>query len=260
MPFLSPTVPALQVLCVFDHFLAFGEFHVRFLPIAPVAFVLATAAHLADKICRADARDFHLENLLHCFLDLRLRRARRNFKHHGVLRLFHAQAFFRNDRPPDNLIVRGRHRLSLPLFLCRLRGFLRGRRFLGRRFWCRFLFHGLRRRRNRFHVRHDHPPLFRIERVAQPHHGIFREQQQVVLQHVVSLQTTWRRQGYALDVTAGALQIGGFAVRHEQSGLSMILFVHTAQQGLGLVRFEGPSAPDRRLFFRQFFGEPLAQA
>src|ERR1700704_4528466 len=79
----------LQVLGVLDHLLAFGEVHVRFLPIAPVAFVLAAAAHLADKIRRADARDFYLENLLHGFLDLRLRGAGGNFKHHSVLGLLH---------------------------------------------------------------------------------------------------------------------------------------------------------------------------
>src|SRR6266852_2002483 len=46
---------SLQVLRVFDHLFAFGELHVSFLPIAPVAFVLTAAAHLADKIRRADA-------------------------------------------------------------------------------------------------------------------------------------------------------------------------------------------------------------
>src|SRR5712692_2905292 len=103
----SLTVPVLQILCVLDHLFAFGEFHVSFLPIAPVAFVLAPAAHLAHKICGAHACDLYLENLLHGFLDLRFRRTGGNFKHHGVLRLFHAQAFFRNDWPPNNLIVRG---------------------------------------------------------------------------------------------------------------------------------------------------------
>src|SRR5216684_5245248 len=107
LPSLPQTVPVLQVLRVLDHLLAFGELHVGFLPIAPVAFVLAAAAHLADKIRRADARDLYLENLLHGFLDLRLRRAGGYFEHHGVLCLFHAQAFFRDDRPPNNLIVRG---------------------------------------------------------------------------------------------------------------------------------------------------------
>src|SRR5260370_42334507 len=172
MPFLSATVPVLQVLRVLDHLLAFGELHVRFLPIAPVAFVLAAAAHLADKICRADARDFHLENLLHRFLDLRLRRARRTFEHHGVLRLFHAKAFFRDDRPPDDLIVRGRHRLSLPLFLCRLRGFLRCRRFLCcgslRR---RFLLHGFRRWSHRLYGWHYRRLLVRIDRSAHLSHS-----------------------------------------------------------------------------------------
>src|SRR5260370_1188144 len=243
MPLLSPTVPALQVLCVFDHLLAFGEFHVRFLPIAPVAFVLATAAHLADKICRADARVIHLEKLLHGFLDLLLRRARRKFKHYGVLRLFHAQAFFRDDRPPNDLIVRRRPRLPLPLFLCRLRGFLRRRRFLCcRGLRRRFLLHGLRRRRNRFHVRHYCRLLLWIERVAQPRHRVLRKHQQVMLQHIVRLQNIRRRQGYALDVAAGALQISVFAVRHEQSGLFMIQFVQHGQQRLGLVRSDAQSA------------------
>src|SRR6266404_317525 len=105
--FSSPIVPVLQVLRVLDHLLAFGEFHVCFLPVAPVAFVLAAAAHFADKIRSAHARHLHLENLLHGFLDLRLRGAGRNFKHHRVLSLFHPQAFFRDNRPPNNLIVRG---------------------------------------------------------------------------------------------------------------------------------------------------------
>src|ERR1700757_1513213 len=93
------SVPVLQILRVLDHFFAFRQLHIRLLPIPPVAFVLAAAAHLADKIRRADSGDLHLENLLYSFLDLRLRRASRNFKDHGVLRLFDAQAFFRDDRP-----------------------------------------------------------------------------------------------------------------------------------------------------------------
>src|SRR2546427_5289588 len=179
MPFLSLTVPVLQVLRVLDHLFAFGEFHVSFLPIAPVTFVLAAPAHLADEIRGAHARNLHFEDLLHGFLDLRFRRAGRNFEHYGVLRLFHAQPFFRDDRPPDDLIVRGRHRLSLPLFLSRLRGFLRCRRFLGCRLRRRFLFYWLGRRRRRFYIRHNYRLLLRIERVAQPHHSILLEQHQV---------------------------------------------------------------------------------
>src|SRR5229473_793648 len=259
MPFASPPVPVLQVLRVLDHLFAFGKLHVRFLPIAPVAFALAAAAHLADKICGAHGRDFYLENLLHGFLDLRLRGAGRNFKHHGVLRLFHAQAFFRDDRPPDNLIVRGGHRLSLPLFLCRLCGFLRCRRFLGRRLWRGFLFYRLGRGRNRFHVGHNHRPLLRIERVAQPHHRILREQQQVMLQHVVRLQTAGRRQSYALDVAAGALQVCVLAVGDQQSRLRVIQLVQHRQQRLGLVRFERPRIHDCQLLLRQFCRERRAQ-
>src|SRR5690349_12511235 len=99
--------PVLQVLRVLDHFFAFGELYVSFLPVAPVAFVLAAAAHLAVKIRGAHVVHFHLENLLNRFLDFRLRGAGGNFKHHGVLRFFHAQAFFRVNRPANNLIVRG---------------------------------------------------------------------------------------------------------------------------------------------------------
>src|SRR6266851_5542105 len=259
MPFLSPTVPVLQVLRVLDHLLAFGELHVRFLPIAPVAFVLAAAAHLTDKIRRADARDLYLENLLHRFLNLRLRRAGRNFKHHGVLRLFHPEAFFRDDRPPNDLIVRGRHRLSLPLFLCRLRGFLRYRRFLCCRLRRRFLLRGLRRGSNRFHVRHHHRLLLRIERVAQPRHCFLREHQQVMLEHIVRLQTIWRRQRYTLDVAAGAFQIAVLAVGHQQRGLLVIQLVQHGQQRLGLVGFERPSVHDRQLLLRQFCRERRAQ-
>src|SRR6266404_8237282 len=259
MPFLSKTVPVLQVLRVLDHLLALGELHVRFLPIAPVAFVLAAAAHLADKIRRADARDLHLENLLHGFLDLRLRSTRRNFEHHGVLRLFHAEAFFRDDRPPNDFIVRGRHRLSLPLFLCRLRGFLRSRRFLCCRLWRRFLFHRLCRGSNRFHVRRRHRLPFRIERVAQAEHRILRQQQQVMLQHIVGLKHIWRRQRYALDVAARAFQIRVLAVSHQQSRLRVIQLAQHRQQRFGLVRLQSPRIYNRELLLGQFCRERRAQ-
>src|SRR6266478_4273700 len=250
MPFLSPTVLVLQVLRVLDHLLAFGELHVRFLPIAPVTFVLAAAAHLADKIRRAHSRDFHLKNLLHRFLDLRLRSTGRNFKHHGVLRLFHAEAFFRDDRPPNDLIVRGRHRLSLPLFLCRVRGFLRSRRFLCYR---------LCRGSNRFHVRRRHRLPFRIERVAQAEHRILRQQQQVMLQHIVGLKHIWRRQRYALDVAARAFQIRVLAVSHQQSRLRVIQLAQHRQQRFGLVRLQSPCIYNRELLLGQFCRERRAQ-
>src|SRR5215472_13360747 len=82
--------PVLQVLRVLDHFFAFGELYVSLLPVAPVAFVLATAAHLAVKIRRAHVVDFHLENLLHGFLDLRFGGLRRDLEHHRVLQFLHA--------------------------------------------------------------------------------------------------------------------------------------------------------------------------
>src|SRR6266849_6502505 len=99
---LSQTVPVLQVLRVLNHLFTFGELDVRFLPIPPVAFVLAAAAHLAYKIRGAHRGYLHLENLLHGFFDLGLGGFRRNFKDHRVLRLLHAEAFFRNDPLPDS--------------------------------------------------------------------------------------------------------------------------------------------------------------
>jgi len=71
MLFLFTTSPVSQVLRVLDHFFVFGELHVRLLPIAPVAFALAAAAHLADKIRRTDARDLTLKICCSRFLDLR---------------------------------------------------------------------------------------------------------------------------------------------------------------------------------------------
>src|SRR5271157_1334125 len=158
----SQQLPGLQILRVLDHLLAFGELHVRLLPVAAIAFVLAAAAHLAVKIGGAHSGHFHLENLLHGFLDLGLGGGRGNFKHHGVLQFLHAQSLFRDDGTPDNLIVRGCHGLLLPLLLggrlfCRrvLRcGF---RRCLGRRF---FLWRG--RRRNRGHLRRFNRLAIRI--------------------------------------------------------------------------------------------------
>src|SRR5277367_4703254 len=62
--------PVLQVLRVLDHFFVFSELYVRFLPIAPIAFVLAAATHFADIVRSANRFDFHFENLLNGFFDL----------------------------------------------------------------------------------------------------------------------------------------------------------------------------------------------
>src|SRR5690348_5183044 len=171
--------PLLQVLRVLDHFFVFRELDVRFLPIAPVAFVLAATAHFAYEIRRAHVGDFHLENLLHGFLDLRLGGACRNFENHRVLRFLHAQAFFRDNRPANNFIMRGRHDLFLPLFLCGLCRFFSGRfcLFHRSRFRRRFLLRRRGRRGDRFHVRNDDRALLRVERVAQARNGIFRKNQ-----------------------------------------------------------------------------------
>src|SRR5438105_1024891 len=179
---LSPCVPVLPVLRVLDHLFAFGEFHVSLLPVATVAFVLSAPAHFPDTVRGADIVDFHLENLLHRFLDFRLRGRRRNFKDNGVLGFLHAQAFLGDDRAPDNLIVRGGHGLFLPLLGFRLRRFLGGQLF-GCRLRRGLFLCGLRLRRNRAYIRHNHRLLLRIERMVQTRGGILRQQHQVMLQH-----------------------------------------------------------------------------
>src|ERR1700719_3097926 len=94
----------LQILRVLDHLFAFRQLHVSLLPVAPIPFALPPPAHLPVKICGAYGVDLHLEYLLHRFLDLRLGRAGGHFKHHRMLRLFHAQTLFRNNRAANNLI------------------------------------------------------------------------------------------------------------------------------------------------------------
>src|SRR5271163_3100027 len=64
----------LNVLRVFDHLLAFGEPHVRFLPVAAKTFGASPAAELAVKNCGAHVIHFHLEHALYRFFDLRLGR------------------------------------------------------------------------------------------------------------------------------------------------------------------------------------------
>src|SRR6266403_2979444 len=256
---LSQTVPVLQVLRVLNHLFAFGELDVRFLPIPPVAFALAAAAHLAHKIRGAHRGYLHLENLLHGFLDLGLGGFRRNFKDHRMLRLFHAEAFFRDDRPPDNLIVRGCHRLFLPLFLCRLGGFLCRCRFLRCGSWRSFLFRRLWRGCNRLHVRHHHGLLLRIERVAQPRHRILREHHQVMLQHVVRLQNAWRRQRHAGEIAAREFQVAVLAVCHQQRRFRMIQLAKHFDERLRLVRLERPGIHDRQLLLREFCRKRRAQ-
>src|SRR6202008_4089444 len=109
----APVCAALQILGVLDHLFALGQPDIGFLPVAPVSFSAASAAKLAVKIRRAHVIHFHLENALDRFFDLSLRRVRRDFNHHGVQRLFHGQAFFRDDRPADYLIEPRCHRLTL---------------------------------------------------------------------------------------------------------------------------------------------------
>src|SRR6266404_2817493 len=99
--------PRLQILRKLDHLFAFGQLYVGFLPVAAISFGLPAAAHFSVEICGTHAGYFHLENLLHGFLDLRLGSFGGNFEYHRALNFFYAETFFRDDRAANNLIVRG---------------------------------------------------------------------------------------------------------------------------------------------------------
>src|SRR5215469_1392044 len=131
----------LQILGVLDHFFAFRQPHVGFLPITPVPFCTPPAPKLSMKVCSSHVVHFHFENALHGFFDLGLRSIRSDLEHHRVLRLFHRQSFLRDDRPANHLIEPCGHRLTLLPFglglglfllfsgrlLCRLGGCFRRR-------------------------------------------------------------------------------------------------------------------------------------
>src|SRR5208282_4916446 len=103
---------ALQILRVLRHLFAALQTHVRFLPIRTVAGELPPPPFFSRIIRGAHRRHLHLEDRLHRFLDLGLRRLGRHLKHQRVLRLFNAEALFRDHRFLNNLI-RGFH-LRLP--------------------------------------------------------------------------------------------------------------------------------------------------
>src|SRR5262249_45389087 len=151
-----------------------------------------------------------------------------------VLQFFYAEALFRDDRPANNLIVRGGH-LLFPLLGGGLCFFFR-RGFLGCRFRRRFLLR-CRSRSNRFYVRRFDRRAVRIGGVRQTRRRILRDDQPFMLQHFVRLQAVWRNQRHAVEVAAGEREVAVFAVRNEQSRLRLQL-VQRATQRLGLVRFE----------------------
>src|SRR5713101_6746727 len=97
----------LQILRELEHFFAFGQLYISLFPVAAIAFGLPAAAHFSVEICGTHSGYFHLENLLHGFLDLRLGSLGGNFEYHGAVNFFYAQSLFRNDRAANNLIVRG---------------------------------------------------------------------------------------------------------------------------------------------------------
>src|SRR6266404_517612 len=103
--------PGLKIIRVLDHLFAGRQLYVRLLPVAPVTFRAAAAAKLSVKNSRAHPGNFHLENLLDRFLDLRLRRGHGHFKHHGMLRLLHPETLLGDDGPANHLKSIDVHRL-----------------------------------------------------------------------------------------------------------------------------------------------------
>jgi hypothetical protein len=65
-------ISELNIIRVLDHFFAFSQPHVRFLPIAAETLGASTAAKLPMKIRRANVIHFHFKNSLYRFLDFRL--------------------------------------------------------------------------------------------------------------------------------------------------------------------------------------------
>src|SRR5262249_7350991 len=74
-------VRSLRPFEEFRHLGAFGELHVRLLPVGPASGVASLALDLAVRDARADAFDLRAEQLLDRALDFRLVRARRDLKH-----------------------------------------------------------------------------------------------------------------------------------------------------------------------------------
>src|SRR5262249_48768090 len=62
----------LQILSVFDHFLAFAERDIGLLPVRPVTHILSATAHLTGNNHRPYGLNLHFEELLDGFLDLLL--------------------------------------------------------------------------------------------------------------------------------------------------------------------------------------------
>src|SRR6266481_3343341 len=104
----------LQVLRVLRHLLAALQPHIRLLPVRTIARKLASPPFFPRIIRRAHRSHLHLEDRLHRFLDLGLRRFRRHLEYQRVLSLFNAEAFFGDHRLLNNLI-RGFHQATSAL-------------------------------------------------------------------------------------------------------------------------------------------------
>jgi len=117
-------------------------------------------------------------------------------------------------------------------------------------FWSGFFL----RSRGRSIVRHAAPrsALFWIERAHQARHRVLRENQAVVLQHVIRLKNVRSRELDAFDIAARKFEIAVFAVRDEQSRLREAQLVERGDKAAGLVRIELPAVHDGQLFFREF--------
>src|SRR5690242_21374243 len=80
-----------------------------------MSFRASTPPELPMKNRRAYVVDLYLKDLLHGLLDLGLGGAWSHFENNGMLRLFHAQAFFRDDGPADHFIDLYVHAFPPPL-------------------------------------------------------------------------------------------------------------------------------------------------
>src|SRR5579872_1149066 len=129
----------LQILRVLHHLFARRQLDVGFLPVAPMPFGLAASPQLAVINRRAHLVDFHVERRLHSLFDLRFGGLARHFEYSRLLRFFHAETLFRDDRPANDFVRL--HGLFLVLFRLGLGVFFR--RGLLLRFLCVLFRRGL---------------------------------------------------------------------------------------------------------------------
>src|SRR6266853_4426044 len=117
---LSAIACFLQILRVLRHLLAAAQPYVSLLPIGTVAGKLSAPSFFSRIHRRAHGMHFHLENALHSFLNLCLRRLGRHLKDQRVLVLLDGQPFFGDHRTPNDLVC-GFHQATSAAFSWRVR-------------------------------------------------------------------------------------------------------------------------------------------